>query len=136
MKSAFLNGFLEKEVYKEQPLRYMLKEHEDKVLRLKRALCRLNQASRAWNSRIDKYFKENGFTKYLYENAFYVKGKNKDILIVCLYVDGVIFTRSNPSLFQEFKRVVIKEFEMIDIGLKVYYLNVDVKQKKEGTCIS
>ena len=67
---------------------------------------------------------------------FYVKDKNKDILIVCLYVDGVIFTRSNPSLFQEFKRVVIKEFEMIDIGLKVYYLNVDVKQKKEGTCIS
>ncbi|KAH9743970.1 hypothetical protein KPL70_003492 [Citrus sinensis] len=134
VKSAFLNGFLEEEVYKEQPLGYMLKEHEDKVLRLKKPVCRLKQASRARNSRIDKYFQENGFTKCLYENALYVKGKDKDILIICLYVDD--FTRSNPTLFQEFKRVVIKEFEIIDIRLKAYYLNVDVKQKKEGTFIS
>ena len=108
MKSAFLNGFLEKEVYKEQPLRYMLKEHEDKVLRLKRALCRLNQASRAWNSRIDKYFQMKGFTKCPYEHALYIKEKDRDILIVCLYVDDLIFTGRDPSLFEEIKRVMIK----------------------------
>ena len=100
VKSAFLNGFLEEEVYIEQPLGYVVKGHEDKVLRLKKTLYKLKQAPRAWNSIINKYFQENGFTKCPYEHAFYVKEKDGDILIVCLYVDDLIFTRSNPNLFE------------------------------------
>ncbi|KAH9670907.1 hypothetical protein KPL70_017154 [Citrus sinensis] len=103
VKSAFLNGFLEEEVYIEQPLGYVVKGHEDKVLRLKKALYRLKQAPRAWNSRIDKYFQENGFTKCPYEHALYVKEKARDILIVCLYVDDLIFTGSediDPTFFK------------------------------------
>ncbi|KAH9648378.1 hypothetical protein KPL70_025559 [Citrus sinensis] len=96
VKSAFLNGFLEEEVYIEQPLGYVVKGHEDKVLRLKKALYGLKQAPKAWNSRID----------------------------------------NNPSLFEEFKRVMIKEFEMTDIGLMAYYLSIEVKQKEEGIFIS
>ncbi|KAH9745480.1 hypothetical protein KPL70_004087 [Citrus sinensis] len=136
VKSAFLNGFLEEEVYIEQPLGYVVKGHEDKVLRLKKALYGLKQAPRAWNSRIDKYFQEKGFTKCPYEHALYVKEKYGDILIVCLYLDDLIFTGSNPSLFEEFKRVMIKEFEMTDIGLMAYYLGIEVKQKEEGIFIS
>ncbi|KAH9735937.1 hypothetical protein KPL71_017913 [Citrus sinensis] len=136
VKSAFLNGFLEEEVYIEQPLGYMVKGHEDKVLRLKKALYGLKQAPRAWNSRIDNYFQEKGFTKCPYEHALYVKEKDGDILIVCLYVDDLIFTGSNPSLFEEFKRVMIKEFEMTDIGLMTYYLGIEVKQKEEDIFIS
>ncbi|KAH9681187.1 hypothetical protein KPL71_026873 [Citrus sinensis] len=92
VKSAFLNGFIEEEVYIEQPLGYVVKGHEDKVLRLKKALYGLKQAPRAWNSRIDKYFQEKCFTKCPYEHALYVKEKYGDILIVCLYVDDLIFT--------------------------------------------
>ncbi|KAH9768833.1 hypothetical protein KPL71_011754 [Citrus sinensis] len=114
----------------------MVKGHEDKVLRLKKALYGLKQAPRAWNSRIDKYFQEKGFTKCPYEHALYVKEKDGDILIVCLYVDDLIFTGSNPSLFEEFKRVMIKEFEMTDIGLMAYFLGIEVKQKEEGIFIS
>ncbi|KAH9669846.1 hypothetical protein KPL70_021959 [Citrus sinensis] len=64
------------------------------------------------------------------------KEKAGDILIVCLYVDDLIFTGSDPSLFEEFKRVMIKEFEMTDIGLMAYYLGIEVKQKEEGIFIS
>ncbi|KAH9650285.1 hypothetical protein KPL70_026315 [Citrus sinensis] len=135
VKSVFLNGFL-KEVYIEQPLGYVVKGHEDKVLRLKKALYGLKQAPRAWNSKIDKYFQEKCFTKCPYEHALYIKEKDGDILIVCLYVDDLIFTGSNPSLFEEFKRVMIKEFEMTDIGLVGYYLDIKVKQKEKGIFIS
>ncbi|KAH9681167.1 hypothetical protein KPL71_026862 [Citrus sinensis] len=134
VKPAFLNGFLDEEVCIEQPLGYSVKGHEDKVLRLKKVLYGLKQAPKAWNSRIDKYFQENGFTKCPYEHALYVKEKDGDILIVCLYVDDLIFTGSDPSLFEEFKRVMIKEFEMTDIGLMAYYLGIEVKQKKEVEC--
>ncbi|XP_052287365.1 uncharacterized mitochondrial protein AtMg00810-like [Citrus sinensis] len=110
--------------------------HEDKVFILKKALYGLKQVPRAWNSRIDKYFQEKSFTQYPYEHALYVKEKDRDILIVCLYVDDLIFTRSNPNLFEEFKRVMIKEFEMTGIGLMAYYLGIEVKQKEEGIFIS
>lgn len=54
VKSAFLNGFLEEEVYIEQPQSYEVKGQEEKVLKLKKALYRLKQAPRAWNVRLGK----------------------------------------------------------------------------------
>nr|GEU81061.1 retrovirus-related Pol polyprotein from transposon TNT 1-94 [Tanacetum cinerariifolium] len=65
VKSAFLNGLLEEEVYVEQPKGYVAKGQEGKVLRLKKALYGLKHAPHAWNTRIDKYFQEHGFTKCL-----------------------------------------------------------------------
>jgi hypothetical protein len=56
VKSAFLNGFLEEEIYIEQPLGYIEAENESKVYKLKKALYGLKQAPRAWNTRIDRYF--------------------------------------------------------------------------------
>ena len=61
MKPAFLNGVLEQEVYVEQPLGYMRRDEEKKVLRLKKALYGLKQAPQAWNEKIDTYFKKNGY---------------------------------------------------------------------------
>ncbi|KAM2065116.1 hypothetical protein EV1_027912 [Malus domestica] len=136
VKSAFLNGILAEEVYIQQPSGYEIKGHENKVLKLKKALYGLKQAPRAWNSPIDKYFQENNFTKCPHEHALYVKVKDEDILIVCLYVDDLIFTGSDPSIFEEFKRVMTKEFEMTDIGLMAYYLGIEVKQNEEGIFIS
>ncbi|KAH9650236.1 hypothetical protein KPL70_026291 [Citrus sinensis] len=136
VKSTFLNGFLEEEIYIEKPLGFVVKRHEDKVLRLKKAFYGLKQAPRAWNSIIDKYFQWKGFTKCPYKHGLYVKEKDGDILIVCLYVDDLIFTGSNPSLFEEFKRLMIKEFEMTNIRLMAYYLGIEVKQKEEGIFIS
>ncbi|GKV40705.1 hypothetical protein SLEP1_g48314 [Rubroshorea leprosula] len=136
VKSAFLNGSLEEEVYVQQPLGYVVKGEENKVLKLKKALYGLKQAPRAWNCRIDRYFQENGFVKCPYEYALYVKVSNGGILIVCLYVDDLIFTGNNPRMFEEFKRAMSNEFEMTDIGLMSYYLGIEVKQMEEGIFIS
>ncbi|KAE8734503.1 hypothetical protein F3Y22_tig00000764pilonHSYRG00191 [Hibiscus syriacus] len=106
------------------------------VLKLKKALYGLKQAPRAWNGRIDKFFQENGFKKCPYEHALYIKIKDEDILIVCVYVDDLIFTGSNPSMFNEFKDVMMKEFEMTDMGLMAYYLGIEVKQQNDGIFIS
>ena len=136
VKSAFLNGVLEEEVYIEQPQGYEVKGEEDKVLRLKKALYGLKQAPRAWNARIDKYFRGRGFIKCPYEHALYIKIQNDDILIVCLYVDHLIFIGSNPSMFEEFKKEMTKEFEMTDIGFMSYYLGIEVKQEDHRILIS
>lgn len=136
VKSAFLNGLLEEEVYVEQPEGYIAKGQEGKVLRLKKALYGLKQAPRAWNTRIDKYFQEHGFTKCLSEYALYVKFANERILLVCLYVDDLIFTGNSQSMIDELKKSMTKEFEMTDIGLMSYYLGIEVKQTDDGIFIS
>ncbi|OMO69396.1 Integrase, catalytic core [Corchorus capsularis] len=136
VKSAFLNGFLEEEVYVEQPPGYFAKGSEGKVLKLKKAFYGLKQAPRSWNCRIDKYFQENGFLKCPYEHALYIKVSGSGILIVCLYVDDLIFTGNNPKMFEEFKRAMNREFEMTDLGLMSYYLGIEVKQMEEGIFIT
>ena len=136
MKFAFLNGVLEEEVYIKQLLRYKVKEEEDKVLKLKKALYGLKQAPRARYSHIDKYFLENNFTKCPHEHALYFKLNDGDLLIVCIYVDDLIFTGSNPSMFEEFKKAIIKLFELTDIGLMSYYLGLEVTHTKDGIFIS
>ena len=61
VKSTFLNGFLEEEIYLEQPLGFVRKSQEDKVYKLKKVLYRLKQSPRAWYSRINDYFEKYGF---------------------------------------------------------------------------
>jgi Reverse transcriptase (RNA-dependent DNA polymerase) len=60
VKSDFLNGVLEEDVYIEQHLGYVKVGKEHKLLKLKKTLYVLKQPSRAWNTRIDAYFKEHG----------------------------------------------------------------------------
>ncbi|KAJ7976200.1 Retrovirus-related Pol polyprotein from transposon TNT 1-94 [Quillaja saponaria] len=137
VKSAFLHGFLEEEIYVEQPEGYVIEGQEDKVLKLKKALYGLKQAPRAWNNRIDKYFQENGFVRCPHEYALYVKAHEKgDVLFVCLYVDDLIFTGNNPIMFEDFKKAMTYEFEMTDMGLMSYYLGFEVKQNDGGIFIS
>ena len=66
IKSAFINDFLEEEIYIEQLMGYEVNGHENKVLKLNKALYGFKQTLRAWYSRIDGYFLKNRFDGYLY----------------------------------------------------------------------
>lgn len=73
VKSAFLNGELEEEIYVEQPQGYMVEGHEDKVYMLKKALYGLKQAPHTWNSRINGCLLQIGFMKSPGEPFLYIK---------------------------------------------------------------
>lgn len=136
VKSAFLNGTLNDEVYIDQPVGYVKKGQERKVCRLKKALYGLKQAPRAWYSRIDNYFSQNGFKKCTQEHTLYTKGQEGNFLIVCLYVDDLVFTGNSDKMIEAFKTSMKMEFEMTDMGLLHYFLGIEVKQKKDAICIS
>lgn len=86
VKSAFLNGELEEEVYE------IKKGSEDKVLRLRKALYGLKQDPRAWNKRINKALINMKFIKCISEHGVYVKSGGANIVIMCLYVDDLLVT--------------------------------------------
>ena len=117
VKSTFLNGVPEEEVYLEQPPGYMKIGEDKKVLKLKKALYGLKQTPRAWNTRIDTYFKENGCKQCPHEHALYTKKSGGNVILVALYVDDLIFSANNDEMIEEFKNTMTLEFEMTDLEL-------------------
>lgn len=90
VKSAFLNGDLEEEVYVVQPPGFIEKGKEGQVLRLKKALYGLKQAPRAWNAKLHNTLISLNFIKSETESAVYVRGTGSSRLIVGVYVDDPI----------------------------------------------
>ncbi|KAL0364919.1 UNVERIFIED_CONTAM: Retrovirus-related Pol polyprotein from transposon TNT 1-94 [Sesamum angustifolium] len=92
VKSAFLNGYIDEEIYVEQPQGFIAKGSEEKVL--KKALYGLKQAPRAWYSRIDKYFMDRGFRRSLSEPTLYIKSQESEPSTLCSSKkDSKILTR-------------------------------------------
>eukprot|EP00253_Pinus_taeda_P013586 PITA_13586 len=124
VKTAFLNGFIQEEVYIEQPQGFEVHGEESHVCRLKKALYGLKQAPRAWYSRIDTYLQGMGFTKSEVDpNPYYIV-IGEEPLILVLYVDDLIITGAE-RLIEHYKGDLAVEFEMKDIGLMHYFLGLE-----------
>ena len=118
-----MNGNLEEEEYVKQPKGYEVLGEENKVYRLKKALYGLKQALRALYSRIDSYLTQNEFQRSENEPTLYIKSNQQgNVLIVCLYVDALIFI--GDFGIKDFKSVMKDEFEMTDLGLMRYFLGI------------
>ncbi|GKV03282.1 hypothetical protein SLEP1_g15614 [Rubroshorea leprosula] len=136
VKLAFLHGDLDEQVFIEQPPGYVKVGNEHKVYKLKRALYGLKQAPQAWYSRIEAYFLKEGFQKCPYEHTLFTKTKGGKMLIVCLYVDDLIYTGNDKAMFDKFKKSMMVEFDMSDLGLMHYYLGIEVDQSTVGIFVS
>jgi len=136
VKSAFLNGVLQEEIYVEQPEGFVMQGEEDKVYLLKKALYGLKQAPRAWYSRINDHLMSISFVKSLSESTLYVKHTGDNILIVSLYVDDLLVTGDDTRLVEQFKQEMMQAFEMTDLGLMTYFLGIEIKQSDNEVFIS
>ena len=121
VKSAFLNGVIEEEVYVRQPLGFEDEIHPDHVSKLNKALYGLKQAPRAWYDRLKKFLVENGFIIGLVDTTLFIKKVDKDILLVQIYVDDIIFGSTNENMCEEFSRTMQKEFEMSMMGKLTFF---------------
>nr|GFD15196.1 putative ribonuclease H-like domain-containing protein [Tanacetum cinerariifolium] len=91
VKSAFLYGTIEEEVYVCQPLGFEDLDHPDKVYKVVKALYGLHQAPRAWYETLANYLLENGFQRGKIDQTLFIKRQKGDILLVQIYVDDIIF---------------------------------------------
>lgn len=135
VKSAFLHGKLEEDVFVEQPQGYEVKGKENMVYKLHKALYGLKQAPRAWFSRIETYFINEGFTSSPSEQTLFIKRREDKVLIVSVYVDDLLFTGNDDSMLEEFKCSMKKEFDMTDLEKMRYFLGIEVMQRDDGIFI-
>ena len=112
----FLNGFLQEEVYMQQPEGFKHKTYPHYVCKLKKALYGLKQAPRAWCDRFSGLLKDLGFIQSMADYSLYVMHTEKGIVIVVIYVDGLIVTGDNVNQILMLKKQLHTEFDMKDLG--------------------
>nr|GEY52962.1 putative ribonuclease H-like domain-containing protein [Tanacetum cinerariifolium] len=136
VKSAFLYGTIEEEVYVYQPPGFEDPKQPDKVYKVVKALYGLHQAPRAWYETLATYLLENGFQRGITDQTLFIKKQQKDILLVQIYVNDIIFGATNKALCQSFKKLMKDKFQMSSMGELTFFLGLQVKQKKDGIFIS
>lgn len=114
----------------------MISGNEDTVYKLKKALYGLKQAPRALFTKIDSYFCQTGFKRSDNEPTLYLKKNGNDFLLICLYVDDMIYIDYSNLHMQEFKSRMMGHFDMKDLGFFHYFLGFEVKQSKDRIFIS
>ncbi|GJZ72358.1 putative ribonuclease H-like domain-containing protein [Tanacetum coccineum] len=110
VKSAFLYGTIEEEVYVRQPP--------------------------AWYETLSTYLPDNEFYRGQIDKTLFIKRVKGDILLVQVYVDDIIFGSTKKSLCTDFEQIMHKRFQMSSMGELTFFLGLQVKQKEDGIFIS
>ena len=133
VKSAFLNGYINEEVYVEQSPGFEDDKKPDLVYKLKKALYGLKQSPRAWYERLRDFLLSKGFIMGKVDTTLFTKKIGKDLFMLQIYVDDIIFGSTNQDFCEEFGKMMANEFEMSMIGELSYFLGLQIKQMKNGT---
>ncbi|GJS51153.1 retrovirus-related pol polyprotein from transposon TNT 1-94 [Tanacetum coccineum] len=112
VKSAFLNSFINEEVYMEQPSRFIDFIKPNHVYRLKKALYGLKQALKAWYNRLKAFLIKHDYTIGMVDNTLFTKKKDSNLIIVQIYVDDIIFGSTCQEMCDDFAKIMHDEFEM------------------------
>jgi hypothetical protein len=128
VKTTFLDGAIEEEVYIEQPQRFEVQSKDTHICRLKKALYGLKKDPRAWYVIMDSYLTRLGFSKSHADPNLYYKVVDNAHVIILLYVDD-LFIIGDESLIIQCKKELASEFDMKYLGLMHYYLGLEVWQK-------
>ncbi|KAJ9552305.1 hypothetical protein OSB04_016350 [Centaurea solstitialis] len=136
VKSAFLYGTIDEEVYVSQPPGFEDPKYPDKVYKLRKALYGLHQAPRAWYDTLSSYLLENKFERGVIDKTLFIKRTKTDMLLVQIYVDDIIFGSTRDDMCKEFEELMHKKFKMSSMGELTFFLGLQVKQKVDGIFIN
>ncbi|GKA69486.1 retrovirus-related pol polyprotein from transposon TNT 1-94 [Tanacetum coccineum] len=132
VKSAFLNGFINEEVYVAQPPGFIDFEKPDHVYKLKKALYGLKQAPKAWYDRLKAFLIKHEYKMGMVDNTLFTKKKSSNLIIVQIYVDDIIFGSTCQDMCDEFAKIMHDEFEMSMMGELNFFLGLQIKQMEDG----
>nr|GEZ01156.1 copia protein [Tanacetum cinerariifolium] len=136
VKSVFLYETIKEEVYVCQPPGFEDPDYPDKVYKVVKALYGLHQAPRAWYKTLANYLLENRFQRGKIDQTLFIKKQKRDILLVQIYMDDIIFRSTNKDLCKAFEKLMKDKFQMSSMGELTFFLGLQVKQKNDGIFIS
>nr|AAP54028.1 retrotransposon protein, putative, Ty1-copia subclass [Oryza sativa Japonica Group] len=132
VKTAFLNGELEEEIYMDQPDGYVLEGQEGMVCKLLKSLYGLKQAPKQWHEKFDITLTSAGFVVNEADKCVYYRYGGGEGVILCLYVDDILIFGTSLNVIEEVKDYLSKNFEMKDLGEADVILNIKLQRGDEG----
>ncbi|GJV86782.1 putative ribonuclease H-like domain-containing protein [Tanacetum coccineum] len=136
VKSAFLYGEIDEEVYVTQPKGFEDPHFPKHVYKVVKALYGLHQAPRAWYARLSTFLLKHNYRRGTIDKTLFIKKNSRDIILVQVYVDDIIFGSTKKAWCDEFEVLMKGEFEMSAMGELTFFLGLQVKQKPDGIFIS
>nr|GFB71885.1 putative ribonuclease H-like domain-containing protein [Tanacetum cinerariifolium] len=136
VKSAFLYGTIDEEVYVIQPPVFYDPEFPAIMYKVEKAMYVLHQAPRAWYGTLSKYLLTNGFQRGTIDQTLLIRRHRGDFILVQVYVDDIIFGSSNPQLCREFEALMHEKFQMSAMGELNFLIGLQVLQKNDGIFLS
>ncbi|GJR17328.1 putative ribonuclease H-like domain-containing protein [Tanacetum coccineum] len=135
VKSDFLYGKIEEEVYVCQPPGFEDPHFPDKVYKVEKALYGLHQAPRAWYETLSTYLLENGFHRGQIDKTLFIKRHKDDILLVKVYVDDIIFGSTKKQMSNEFETLMHDKFQMSSMGELSFFLGLQHSNRDKQALI-
>jgi len=134
VKTAFLHGDLEEDIYMKQPEGFQVPGKENLVCRLKKSLYGLKQAPRQWYKKFDGFMHNNDFRRCEMDHCCYIKNVGGSYIILLLYVDDMLIAGSSIDEINRVKQQLAEEFEMKDLGPAKQMLGMRIsRDRSEGT---
>ena len=134
VKTAFLHGDLEEEIYMAQPEGFTKSDKEHMVCKLRKSLYGLKEAPRQWYHKFDTFMRSQGF-KHSNENpCLYVKKpRDGQLIMLILYVDDMLIAGHSKKDIAELKQKLSSQFDMKDLGDAHHILGMRVtRDRKKG----
>ena len=126
--TAFLNGTLQEEVYMKQPKGYEKEGEGHLVCKLRKSIYGLKQSPRCWNTALDSYLKEMGFSQSKSDFCIYMSAggaRDKDVFYIGVYMDDIVLAGQNET---KVKRELSQKFDIKDLGKLSYFLGISIIQ--------
>ncbi|KAH9727196.1 hypothetical protein KPL70_008566 [Citrus sinensis] len=136
VKTAFLNGHLEENIYMQQPDGFIQKGQERMVCKLQKSIYGLKQASRSWNIRFDQAIKSFGFIQNIDEPCVYKKIQEKYVAFLILYVDDILLIGNDIGVLTTIKSWLAKQFDMKDLGEASYILGIKLLRDRKNKTLA
>ncbi|KAH9697541.1 hypothetical protein KPL71_023649 [Citrus sinensis] len=136
VKTAFLNGHLEENIYMQQPDGFIQKGQKHMVCKLQRSIYGLKQASRSWNIRFDQAIKSFGFIQNIDEPCVYKKIQEKSVAFLILYVDDILLIGNDIGVLTTIKSWLAKQFDMKDLGEASYILGIKLLRDRKNKTLA
>ena len=127
VKTTFLHGDLEEEIYMKQLEGFTVKGKRELVSKSKKSLYGLKQSPRMWYQKFDTFIRGLGFTRSKADHCLYFKLIGDRVIYLVLYVDDMLLVGNDKEIIQDLKTKLSSKFNMKDIGAANYILGMEIK---------
>jgi hypothetical protein len=130
VKTAFLNGDIEEDIYMIQPENFVLGDSKSMVCKLKRSIYGLKQASRQWYHKFHQIIISFGFEANVVDDCVYHKFSGSKFVLLLLYVDDILLASNDIGMLHDTKRFLSQHFDMKDLGNASFVLGIQIHRDR------